>query len=986
MGSIPEMLNKGLTKIFGSKYERDLKTLQPLVDEINEIYTGLSSLTDEEIMGKTDEFKRRLSEGETTDDIMTEAYAVVKDVCRRLMGKKWMVMEHETTWDMIPYDCQLIGAIVLHQGKITEMVTGEGKSLVATMPLYLNSLTGKGAHFVTVNDYLVQRDVEWYGKIYEMLGVSVGYILNEYSHLERQMAYNCDITYGTNNEFGFDYLRDNMAIREEDLVQHGFNYALVDEVDSVLIDEARTPLIISGPVGTSTHKFDEMKPLVQDIVGKQTKLVNSKIAEAEQLFKKNEEYEAGLLLLQSSHGIPKNKRLMKMFSQNPEYKKLIMRIENDFMRDKRMYVVDEELYFVVDERNHTIVFTDKALNGMKQEERDIFVLPDINDAVSEIEHDDTLSDEEKITKQEEVTREFALKSEKIHNANQLLRAYTLFEKDQGYVVQDGKVIIVDEFTGRLMPGRRYSDGLHQALEAKESVKIEQETQTLATITLQNYFRMYDKLAGMTGTAETEAAEFWEIYKLDVVVIPTNRAAIRNDYNDQIYRTRREKFNAIIEEIVYLHEMGRPVLVGTINVDISETLSRMLKRRGIRHNVLNAKQHYREAEIVAHAGRTGAVTIATNMAGRGTDIKLEPEVRKMDGDTPGGLQIIGTERHEARRIDRQLRGRSGRQGDPGSSKFFLSLEDDLMRLFGSERISSIMQRLGVQEGEVIIHSMITKSIDRAQKRVEAQNFAIRKHLLEYDNVMNSQREIIYDLRNAALRSGNVREKLFEMIEDIIDDLLDEYTDVNGVASDWDIKELSAEYMMTFFTPFTLTEEQESTFTRGELREFLLHHAKNFYLQKASIIEPESLAWNERVMLLSTIDELWREHLYEMDQLKEGIGLRGYGQRDPLIEYKREGYSLFESTIRQINASTIKTLLRGISAVHFERAERRKQISNSRMATRHDELSAYGTEASPESSPGRPPEKVKTVVRTGKKIGRNEPCPCGSGKKYKVCCGR
>ncbi|HDY87141.1 MAG TPA: preprotein translocase subunit SecA, partial [bacterium] len=534
MGSIGSLLNSGLTKIFGSKYARDIKSLQPLVDEINEIYTGLSSLTDEEIGAKTDEFKRRLGDGETLDDIMTEAYAVVKDVCRRLMGKKWMVIGHETTWDMIPYDCQLIGAIVLHQGKITEMATGEGKSLVATMPLYLNSLTGKGIHFVTVNDYLVQRDVEWYGKIYEMLGVSVGYILNEYSSLERKAAYACDLTYGTNNEFGFDYLRDNMAIREEDLVQRGFHYVLVDEVDSVLIDEARTPLIISGPVGTSTHKYDEMKPLVQDIVSKQIKLVNSKIAEAEQLFKEDGKYEAGLLLLQTSRGTPKNKRLMKLFAQNPEYKKLIFSIENDYMRDKRMNEIDEELYFVVDERNHTIVFTDKALNGMRPEEKEVFILPDINEAVSIIEHDESLSDEEKVLKQEEITREFALKSEKIHNVNQLLRAYILFEKDQEYVVQEGKVLIVDEFTGRLMPGRRYSDGLHQALEAKENVKIEKETQTLATITLQNYFRMYEKLAGMTGTAETEAAEFWEIYKRDVVVIPTNEPVIRDDYEDQIY--------------------------------------------------------------------------------------------------------------------------------------------------------------------------------------------------------------------------------------------------------------------------------------------------------------------------------------------------------------------------------------------------------------------------------------------------------------------
>ena len=986
MSSFFEIINSGLTRIFGSKTARDIKTIIPLVEEINRIYEYLSSLTDEELKGKTEEFRQRLRNGETTDDILPEAYAAVKETCRRLMGKKWLVVGHETTWDMIPYDCQLIGAIVLHQGKITEMVTGEGKSLVATMPLYLNSLTGQGVHFVTVNDYLVQRDVEWYGKIYEMLGVSVGYILNQYSSEERKSAYACDITYGTNNEFGFDYLRDNMAIREEDVVQRGFHYALVDEVDSVLVDEARTPLIISGPVGTSTHKYDEMKPLIQDIVRKQTHLVNIKIAEAERLLSDDSNYEAGLLLLQSTRGTPKNRRLMKLFSQNPEYKRLIMSIENEFMRDHRMPEIDEELYFIIDERNHTINFTDKALNEMRPEERDIFILPDINESVSEIEHDETLTSDEKVLRQEELTREFALKSEKIHNANQLLRAFTLFEKDQEYVVQDGKVLIVDEFTGRLMAGRRYSDGLHQALEAKENVKIEQETQTLATITLQNYFRMYEKLSGMTGTAETEAAEFWEIYKLDVVVIPTNKPMIRVDYDDQIFRTRREKYNAIIDEIVNLNQMGRPILVGTVNVDVSETLSRMLKRRGIHHNVLNAKQHQREAEIVAHAGRVSAVTIATNMAGRGTDIKLDPEVKTMNGDIPGGLQIIGTERHEARRIDRQLRGRSGRQGDMGSSKFYLSLEDDLMRLFGSDRLSGIMQRLGVQEGEVITHHMVTKAIDRAQKRVEAQNFAIRKHLLEYDNVMNAQREIVYDLRNAALRSENVRERLFEMIEDVIDNLSDRFIGSDGSAPEWDVEGLSREYMTVFYSTVKLTDEQLDSFSREDFGEYLKAYTKNHYIQKAAIIEPESLAWNERVILLSTIDEIWREHLYEMDQLKEGIGLRGYGQRDPLIEYKREGYELFESAIRNINSTTIRTLMRGISAVHFERVERRRRLGGAQITTHHDEVQAYHENDGVQPSPGRTPTKVKTFVRPERKIGRNEPCPCGSGKKYKVCHGR
>ncbi|MCD6307863.1 MAG: preprotein translocase subunit SecA [Candidatus Latescibacteria bacterium] len=988
---LTDILNKALTGIFGSKTDRDLKTIQPYVEEINEIYEGLASLSDDELRGKTDEFRQRLREGETTDDIMTEAFAVVKDVCRRFLGKTWMVMGQETTWDMVPYDCQLIGAIVLHKGKITEMATGEGKSLVATMPLYLNAISGKGVHFVTVNDYLVQRDVEWYGRIYEFLGLTVGYIKHDMDSKERRENYACDITYGTNNEFGFDYLRDNMAIRVEDVVQREFNYALVDEVDSVLIDEARTPLIISGPVGTSTHKYEEMKPLVQSIVGKQTRLVNSMIAEAEKSLAEGDTYKAGTLFLQATRGTPKNRRLMKILSERPEVKKLILTVENDYMRDKRTQEIDEELYFVVDEKNHTINFTDKALDSMPDDVREIFVLPDLNDAVSEIEQDESLSAEEKIIRQDEVTREFALKSEKIHNANQLLRAYTLFVKDQQYVVQDGKVLIVDEFTGRLMSGRRYSDGLHQALEAKENVRIEQETQTLATITLQNYFRMYDKLAGMTGTAETEAAEFWEIYKLDVVVIPTNKPVIRIDQEDRIYRTRREKYNAIIEEIRYLHDLERPVLVGTVNVEVSETLSRMLKRAGIRHSVLNAKQHQSEAEIIANAGKAGTVTIATNMAGRGTDIKLEQRVREMGDDgsgVPGGLQIVGTERHEARRIDRQLRGRSGRQGDPGSSVFFLSLEDDLMRLFGSDRVSGIMERLGVEDGEVITHKMVTKTIDRAQKRVEAQNFAIRKHLLEYDDVMNTQREVVYDLRNAALKSTSVRERLFEMVEAVVEELLLKYTDTAGTPADWDMEGLAAESATIFFSSFHLTEEQEQTMPLEGLRNFLVKHIRNHYIQKANLIEPDILAWNERVILLSTLDSLWKEHLYEMDQLKEGIGLRGYGQRDPLVEYKREGYLLFEQTLKQINETTLKTIFRGITQVHVEKAEgpRRAPLI---VSTSHEELESFEvapTEQPRQPSPGRPAAKQQTVKREGRKIGRNDPCPCGSGKKYKHCCGR
>lgn len=991
---IGDFFSQSLTKLFGSKNEREVKKLESLVDEINEFYAEFESLSDEELKGKTAEFRKRLEEGETTDDIMTEAFAVVKETCRRMMGKKWLVTGHEITWDMIPFDCQLVGGMVLHQGKIAEMATGEGKSLVATLPMYLNALPGKGAHFVTVNDYLVKRDVEWYGKIYEFLGLTIGCVVADTATEEHKAAYACDITYGTNNEFGFDYLRDNMAIRPEDQVQREYYYALVDEVDSVLIDEARTPLIISGPVGgTSTAKFEEMKPLVQSIVSQQTRLVNSKIAEAEKLLEAGNDFDAGLLLLQAQRGTPKNKRLMKLYNDRQELKKLVFSVESEFIRDKRMPEIDEELLFVVDEKNHTIIFTDKALNEMRPEEREVFVLPDLNEEISKVEHDPTLTPEEKVVKQEQITSDYAVQSGKIHNANQLLRAYTLFEKDQQYVVQDGKVMIVDEFTGRLMTGRRYSDGLHQALEAKENVHIEQETQTLATVTLQNYFRMYEKLAGMTGTAETEAPEFFEIYKLDVVVVPTNRPMVRRDKEDQIYRSRREKYNAIIQEISRLHELGRPVLVGTVSVEVSETLSRMLKRAGVAHNVLNAKYHQREAEIVAGAGRAGAVTIATNMAGRGTDIKLDPDVRAMDDpdtDTPGGLQILGTERHEARRIDRQLRGRSGRQGDPGSSIFYLSLEDDLMRLFGSDRIAGIMQRLGVEEGEVITHSMVTKAIDRAQKRVEAQNFSIRKHLLEYDNVMNYQREIVYELRNAALQLTNVRERLYEMMDSVIDNLVEEFTTATGAPADWDMEGMMAKYTTVFFTRFTLTDDQELSMTQEGLRNFLTEWTRKSYLQKASLVEPESLAWNERIILLSTIDELWKEHLYEMDHLKEGIQLRGYGQKDPLVEYKREGYLLFETTLATINTTTLKTLFHALARIQFENREEPLPESGRRVAPpviHHEGRGNAPAARTVESGPGgQTAVKQKTVRNTAPKVGRNDPCPCGSGKKYKNCCGK
>ncbi len=681
-----------ITKMFSTKHDRELKRLAPMVEKINGFVEECRSLSDADLQAMTDQFRQRLAEGETVDEIMPEAFAVVKDACRRLVGQIWQITGRDIEWDMVPYDVQLIGAIAMHEGKIAEMATGEGKTLVATMPLYLNALEGKGVHLVTVNDYLARRDAEWMGGVYRWLGLDVGIIQHDMMPDERRAEYNKDITYGTNNEFGFDYLRDNMAITPEHRVQREHHYAIVDEVDSVLVDEARTPLIISGPVDRSTHKFDEYRPKVQSLVRAQTRLVNSLFSEAERLLNEaeeeeesNKEYTAGIKFLQVQRGSPKHNKLMKLKKETGIIK-LLERVENDYLREKKLHVLDEDLLYVIDEKANTIDLQDSGRSNLSPNDPDLFVLPDLSGIMSELEgkvESGDLSDERAEHEREKFHRNYADRSERLHNIHQLLKAYTLFEIDVDYVVQDGQVIIVDEFTGRLMPGRRFSEGLHQALEAKEGVKIEKETQTLATITIQNYFRMYSKLSGMTGTAETEAGEFWEIYELDVLVIPTNREVVRDEMDDVIFRTKREKFNSIIEEITECYRAQRPVLVGTTSVEVSEMLSRILKRSGVPHEVLNAKQHQREAEIVLIAGQKGAITIATNMAGRGTDIKLGEGVVDL-----GGLHIIGTERHEARRIDRQLRGRSGRQGDPGSSRFYMSLEDDLMRLFGSDRIAGV----------------------------------------------------------------------------------------------------------------------------------------------------------------------------------------------------------------------------------------------------------------------------------------------------------
>ena len=1025
---------KFVQKLFGSKNEKDVKGLLPLVDQINEEYEKLASLTDEELQAKTAEFRARMKEAIggiedemtqlreelkqdlpheermavfdkldelqkelleetklTLDDLLPEAFAVVKDACRRHVGKEWLAAGQKVKWEMIPYDVQLIGGIVLHQGKIAEMATGEGKTLVATLPLYLNALPGRGVHLVTVNDYLAQRDSEWMGQIFKFLGLSVGVILQTMQPWDRHKEYAADITYGTNNEFGFDYLRDNMVTRVEDMVQRPHNYAIVDEVDSVLIDEARTPLIISGPVESSEHKFDELKPHVERLINAQKNLVAKIIGEAEELLKSGDDEkrkEAGVLLVRSQHGMAKNKRLMKLLSDG-EMLRLTQQTELEYMRDssRNMHIIDDELYFVIEEKNHQIDLTDKGRDMLAAggTDRDLFILPDIATELSQMEHGN-LTPEEKQQKKDQLNVVYADRSDRLHTISQLLRAYSLYEKDVEYVVQDGKVMIVDEFTGRVLAGRRYAEGLHQAIEAKESVMVERDTQTMATITLQNYFRLYKKLAGMTGTAETEAGEFFEIYKLDVVVIPTNRPINRDDREDNVYRTRREKYNAVIEEIQNAKAKGQPTLVGTTSVEVSETISRMLKRLGVPHNVLNAKQHAREAEIIQNAGLTGAVTIATNMAGRGTDIKLGAGVANV-----GGLHIVGTERHESRRIDRQLRGRSGRQGDPGSSQFFLSLEDDLMRLFGSERIAGVMTRLGLKEGEVIQHSMITKSVERAQKKVEENNFATRKRLLEYDNVMNSQREVIYDRRRHALYGERLKDEILEMLHDAIGEVVD----IHYEQGEYEL--LHDEILRLFMTDVPVNREVWAELGRDGMAAKLFEEAKAFYARKEHQLGSELMAQLERYATLQVIDEKWKEHLREMDDLKEGIHLRAYGQKDPLIEYKQEGYRMFIMMLTLIRDGILEMTLKLYPQVESQQPAQEtgrrlmpnRQPSARRMVATKQEYHSTAM-ASPagyngSDGPPPPPNAPKVPVRVGPKIGRNDPCPCGSGKKYKNCHG-
>lgn len=990
-----------LSKIFGTKHDRAAKKLRPLVEAVNKWEAEFQSLTNDELRAKTDEFRARLADGETLDDLMVEAYAAVKNACRRLVGHEYEVRGQKVTWNMIPYDVQIIGGIALHQGKIAEMATGEGKTLVATFALYLNALPGKGAHLVTVNDYLAQRDAEWMGPVFQMLGLSVGVITSDMPPHRRREEYGKDITYGTNNEFGFDYLRDNMALHMDYVVQRGHHFAIVDEVDSVLIDEARTPLIISGPVEHSTQRFDEMKPPVEQLVRLQSQLIIRLADEVEKMLTepKFDEYEVGKRLLKLHRGYPKHKRTLKLF-QEPSNVQLRQRVENEYLRDKKMHELDEELYFSIEEKSHQTDLTEQGrlqLTKYYGGDPDLFLLPDLADEFAKLDANESLSAEERAAKKTEMQSVYAHRAERVQNVAQLLKAYCLYEKDVEYVVQDGKVQIVDEFTGRILSGRRYSDGLHQAIEAKEGVKIERETQTIATITLQNYFRLYSKLAGMTGTAETEESEFYSIYKLEVMVIPTHQPIRRNDMNDLIYRTKREKYNAIVERIAELHTNRQPVLVGTASVEASELLSRMLKGRRIPHEVLNAKQHQKEAEIIAKAGQIGAVTIATNMAGRGTDIKLGPGVVNWSGDendksnAEGGLFILGTERHESRRIDRQLRGRAGRQGDPGSSQFYVSLEDDLMRLFGSDRMASVMDRLGLKEGEVISAGMITRSISRAQQRVEEYNFSIRKHLLEYDDVMNQQRSVVYSRRNIALRGEDPSALIDEMIGDYVDYIFEKH----GEGDDLNREAFTEEIMRTFLIDLSRDEEFFHS-SPAQQHDSLTRKIEEARANRGALLGEELFRELQRQAILRVIDMKWKDHLYAMDGLKEGVGLRAYGQKDPLIEYKKEGFKLFQGMLDEVNADALRIIFSYRLQAEQQGGEIPSQPRVSRTpAMTYSHASAAGLAYSQASTQGggQPSAQAggatqvgkKEPVRVGARVGRNDPCPCGSGKKYKKCHG-
>ena len=1104
-----------LSKLFGTKSDRDLKEVKPFLDATLKIYPEIQKLDNDQLRAKTIEFKERIRkeveaeenelaslrqrieeeydmpvaekeelykridklEKESYDktqkvlnEILPEAFSVVKETARRfaensevvvtatdhdrelavkrdnvnivtgpdgqdkaVFKNQWMAGGNMITWDMVHYDVQLIGGVVLHSGKIAEMATGEGKTLVATLPVYLNALPGKGVHVVTVNDYLAKRDSEWMGMLFEFHGLKVDCIDKHEPHSEeRKAAYRADITYGTNNEFGFDYLRDNMSRNPEELVQRGHNYAIVDEVDSVLIDDARTPLIISGPTGKDDEdqEFDRFKPVIEKLYNAQKNLVTKVLADAKNGLAANPdpkpEEEPAKLLLRAYRGLPKSKALIKFLSETG-MKAILQRTENFYMQEqnKYMHIIDDDLYFTIDEKNRTVELTEKGMDFLTGlgEDRNFYQLPDIGSMLAELEHEN-ITPEEKAAKKEKIFSDFAIQSDRVHTVDQLLKAYTLFEKDIDYIVDENRQVkIVDEQTGRIMEGRRWSDGLHQAVEAKENAKVEAATQTYATITLQNYFRMYKKLAGMTGTAETEAGEFWDIYKLDVVVIPTNRPIARIDMDDMIYKTKREKYKAVIDEVERLIGIGRPVLVGTTSVETSELLSKMLKMKRIEHSVLNAKLHQKEAEIVAHAGEPGHVTIATNMAGRGTDIKLKGGVREA-----GGLAITGTERHESRRVDRQLRGRAGRQGDPGSSLFFVSLEDDLMRIFGSERIASVMDRMGLQEGEVIQHSMITKQIEKAQKKVEENNFGMRKRLLEYDDVMNNQRTVIYNKRRNALYGDRLSIDISNMFYDtctlIYDDALQSH--------DWEGFKMEMIRVFAIEVPFTerqlfnarhddavqkLYDMVYSTYKERMQRitELAYPFIKRIYentryinvafpitdgKKTLNVVTPVKKSYEnkgrevqlsiEKGITLAIIDDLWKDHLRELDELKTSVQNASYEQKDPLLIYKFESFNLFEKMLLEINREISSFLIRASLPVKEDedmKEARQPKRDNRNLKASHDSAATDTQRAMDQAARQQTGERPKPQpVHVEKKVGRNDPCPCGSGKKYKNCCGK
>ncbi len=980
------MLSGILNKIFGTKQDREVKRLKPLVDRINEWYQSYEKISEQDIKSKTLEFKKRISDGEREKDILPEAYGLVKEACRRMVGRSWMIDGRMQEWNMIPYDVQLMGAIVLAEGKIAEMATGEGKTLVALFPAYLNSLSGKGVHIVTVNDYLAKRDREWMGYVLEFLGLSVGVITSELrDHSLRKQEYCKDVVYGVNHEFGFDYLRDNMVVDVDDMVQRGFNYCLIDEVDSILIDEARVPLVISGAVPKSNNqRFDQLKPLVFDLVKEQSRMINEWLTEAESKIEQNpDDRNALFLVLKSMKASPRNKKLQKLLNI-PSVKTNVTKLENDYLRDKIFDQVTSDLYYTIEERSNLVDIFKKGheLLTKNDSDKNMFVIPDLPVELQAIEKMN-LSESEKESLIENLHSVYAEKSDKIHTINQLLRAYSLFEKDVDYVVQDGRVIIVDQSTGRLKYDSRFSNGMHQAIEAKESVKVGEDTQTVASITYQNYFRMYRKLSGMTGTAITEENEFFEIYNLVVTVIPTNVPVIRDDQQDFIYMTKKEKYNAVINDVIKLRNEGRPVLLGTPDVDVSQIMHKLLEMRKIPHNLLNAKNHAKEAQIIKDAGESGTITIATNMAGRGTDIKLGKGVKEK-----GGLAIIGCERHDSRRIDRQLRGRAGRQGDPGSSRFYVSLEDNLMRIFGSERISGIMDKFGRNEGEAIVHPWITKSIERAQKRVEMHNFAMRKHIIQYDDVMNKKRDVIYRRRRAALIKGAISEGkpvpfareygiepdegMIKEVADILEEYLKEivYTACSNSRSaenwNWD-------YLNSNLTKTMLISYEPDTAKLNDpeyLLNDLIKSASDKINAKRLHIGDKMMDILSKIAIVKLIDINWQEHLREDDDLKSGLSLMVHAQKDPLIEYKRRSFEAFKEMLFKINQEILEFIFKAKIDYEINREEENKRKEQARIS---------GLQASNE------PPKPKIVKNTQQKVGRNDLCPCGSGLKYKNCHG-